>query len=309
MSDRAAPPSHQLGFDDMALFVRVAALGTLSAVARERNVPVSQISRALQRIEAAWGVRLVRRSTHGLSLTAEGHALLEHGERVLALLRDLDAELAGRSDEVSGLVTISTSSVVAEHLIVPSLPALRQRYPRLRLDLRVEDRIVDMAREGIDIALRTGNPVTDTLASRPLGVLRRRLYASPDYVRQHGMPRDLADLEQHAIVTNSANLALNRWAFKTGSVARGFVAQGGFRSDSTAVTAAMTLAGLGIGRIITLVGEPLVAKGRLLRVLDGASDEPAVPLNAVMLAQRHRHPKIRACIDHWVDWFARLEQT
>lgn len=304
-----ARASHQLSFDDMQLFARVCALGTLSAVARERDAPVSQISRALQRIEQAFGVRLVNRSTHGLSLTAEGHTLHEYCLRMLGTLHELDAEFAGRGGAVHGLVTVSTSSVMAEHLIVPSLPSLQTRHPHLRLDLRVDDRVVDMARDGIDIAIRTGKPVTDTLVMRSLGRLRRSLYASPAYVKAHGLPRSVEELASHRLISNSSNAGHNRWTFSAAHGTQSVFADGGYRSDSTSITAAMTLAGLGIGRIIALAGESLVAQGRLVPVLADSFDPDSAALNAVMLAQRHRHPKIRACIDHWVDWFAKIDKT
>ena len=93
-----------LAFDDLKLFARVAALGTLSAVARERDVPVSQISRALSRIEKTCGARLIHRSTHGLALTAEGETFLDHSRRISGTLESLEAEFATRSREASGLV-------------------------------------------------------------------------------------------------------------------------------------------------------------------------------------------------------------
>lgn len=301
-----ATPS-ALSLDDLRLFCRVARLGTLSAVARERNAPVSQVSRALQRIEAAYGVRLVHRSTHGLSLTPEGELFQASCERVGAELDELGAELMGKTQAVAGLVRVSMSSVLAEHLLVPSLPALAARHPRLKLDFCVDDRIVDMAREGIDIAIRTGAPTSDMLVMRPLGQLARRLYASPAYAQAHGLPDSPEALERHHLIANTSLPGLNRWQLRSADGGtRVVLADGHFRSDHTATLAAMTLAGLGIGRLVSVVGEPLVAQGRLLPVLPGLSAEPPVPVSAVMLAERHRLPKVRACVEHWADWLARL---
>ena len=106
---------------DLQIFVRVTELGSLSAVARERQTPVSQISRALNRLEEHHGVRLLLRSTHGLSLTAEGTSLLEHGRRVLGTLDELDAEIAQNAGVVRGLVRVGASSMMAQYLLVPSL--------------------------------------------------------------------------------------------------------------------------------------------------------------------------------------------
>ena len=102
-----------LQFDDMHLFARVAELGTLSAVARERDVPVSQVSRSLSRIEKACGARLIHRSTHGLSLTVEGHAFRDYCARMIDTLDELEGEFASKTLEASGLVRVAASTVTS----------------------------------------------------------------------------------------------------------------------------------------------------------------------------------------------------
>jgi DNA-binding transcriptional LysR family regulator len=158
--------------DDMALFARIVELGTLSAAARERNVPVSQVTRALARLEAACGARLLHRSTHGLSLTDEGDTVLAHGRRLLNTAAELQGELSGKVSGPSGWVRISVSPVLAEAVIVPSLTALYRRHPQLHVDIAADDRMADMAREGVDIALRTGSTHTDTVVARQIGEQR-----------------------------------------------------------------------------------------------------------------------------------------
>jgi DNA-binding transcriptional LysR family regulator len=288
-----------LNFDDLRLFARVAALGTLSAAARERNVPVSQISRTLQRIETAYGAQLMHRSTHGLSLTPEGAILQTYALRILGEVDALDAEFGQTRDRVTGLVRVSMSTVIAQHLMVDSLPALHAKYPELRLDFRVDDALVDMAREGIDIAIRTGEPQTDTLVMRKLGILHRCLYASPTYLQKRGTPHSVDDLRQHDMVTHSQHDYLNVWPTQSGIP---FRANGPFSSNNAATMTSMAIAGLGIARIPSLVAEPLVVQNKLVGVLIDQIDDTPTTVSAFMLSGRHRLPKIRACIDHWVEW-------
>lgn len=290
----------------MKLFCRIARLANLSAVARERNVPVSQISRMLQRVEAAYGVRLVHRSTHGLSLTPEGERFHESAERVVAELDELDAELHTHAQHVSGLVRVGVSAMMADYLLVPSLPSLLARHPALRIDLRVNDKVVDMAQEGIDIAIRTGEPASDLWVMRQLGQLSRRLYASPAYIAANGLPTTVDALQGHRLITHSSQAALNRWVLGHEHEHHSVPVQGHLLSDNSATQATMALAGLGITRMLSLVGAPLVAQGKLVEVMPEWSARGMLPVSAVMLAERHRLPKVRACIDHWVDWFARL---
>ena len=160
-----------LSLDDVTLFARVAALGTLSAAARERNVPVSQVSRALTRLETRCGARLIHRSTHGLALTAEGEVFLGYCRRLIATLDELEGDFANQAGEPAGRVRVAASSILAQYLLVPSLPSLHDKHPRLRVELEVSDRLADMARDGIDIAIRTGMALPETTVARQIGIL------------------------------------------------------------------------------------------------------------------------------------------
>ena len=135
----------ELGFDDLGLFARVAALGTLSAVARERDVPVSQVSRSLARIEKACGARLIHRSTHALTLTAEGRTFLAYCQRIGGTFEELEGEFATQAGEASGWVRVAASTVMAQYLLLPSLGGLSERHPRLHVELEVSDRLADLA--------------------------------------------------------------------------------------------------------------------------------------------------------------------
>ncbi|HYK00045.1 MAG TPA: LysR family transcriptional regulator [Burkholderiaceae bacterium] len=297
----------QLQLDDVALFARIVELGTLSAAARERNAPVSQVTRALVRLEAACGARLLHRSTHGLSLTDEGAAVLAHGRRILDTAQELDSELSGRTGGPAGWVRISVSLVLAQAIIAPGLSALHDRHPRLHLDIAADDRMADMARDGIDIAIRTGTTHSDNLVARPIGVLTRSLYAAPAYIERHGLPRQPDDLLRHRLIGNTASATLNRWAWRGPDKAEHeFIVQGHTRTDNTAVVVALAQHGAGIARIVDLVAQPLVKIGALVPVLPAQFSTTPVTMFAVMLQERHRLPKIRACIDHWAQWMAQL---
>jgi DNA-binding transcriptional LysR family regulator len=291
-----------MDLDDVALFSRVAELGSLSAVARERNAPVSLVSRAIMRLEAQHQVRLLHRSTHGLSLTEPGQALLEHGKKMLLSLADLEAEFASNQAQISGTVHIGLSPAMAHFVIVPSLPTLAMRHPNLGVELHVEDRAVDIARQGLDFAVRTGPLGSDNLVARPIGQHGRRLYATPAYLRQHGTPHTVGDLDQHHAITNSATPVFNRWPFLVAGEAVVFQPRSHYRASSSGIMMTMALQGLGIVRGNTAICDPLVRSGQLVHVLNDLVDSPVVPINAVMLQERHRSPKVRACIDFFAQW-------
>ncbi|MDP2369274.1 LysR family transcriptional regulator [Rhodoferax sp.] len=297
-----------LELDDVALFLRIRALGTLSAAARERNWPVSQVSRALVRLEAACGARLLHRSTHGLSLTDEGDTFAQYAQRLLDTRDELALDLSGKHNAPSGWVRVGVSPLLAQMVLAPSLNGLYALHPQLRIDIVADDRMADMAREGIDIAIRTGSPNSEALVARQIGDYSRSLYAAPAYLARRGTPQHPAELAQHHLITSS-NPALNRWPLRSDHASRPgteLEAQGHTRTDNSAVMLSLVQHGVGIGRLMDLLALPLVARGELVPVLAHAFAMARVPIFAVMLQERHRLPKIRACIDYWAQWLARM---
>lgn len=288
---------------DFKLFIRLAALGRLSALARERQVPVSQISRALARIETQCGARLMHRSTHALTLTPEGERFLAHCLRLTQGFEDMEAEFTAGQGGPSGLVRVAASSVFARHLLVPSLPGLNARHPGLRIDVHVSDLLVDLAREGIDIALRVTPSPPDSSIARRIGEVGRGLYAAPAYAQAHGLPQHPDELAHHALVTNSMATHLNAWPFVVDGQPVRHNAQGRWQTSETALLLDMVTEGLGIGRVATMVAQPLLRAGRLVPVLAGYVDPQPLPLYAIVAGGRLRLPKLRACIDYWsADW-------
>jgi DNA-binding transcriptional LysR family regulator len=310
----------QIQLDDVALFARIAQLGSLSAAARERDVPVSQVTRALARLEAQAQVRLLHRTTHGLSLTDEGDTFLAYGRTLLDTRAELMADLTGKVQGPSGWVRVSVSPVIAQMVIAPSLPSLHARYPQLQVDINAEDRMADLARDGIDVAIRTGQLASDTLVARQIGDFGRVLVASPAYIKRFGKPKTLADLAQHRIIANSASPLVNHWPIKIDSMKVSKVggkaakkpemydAQGHTRTDNSGILLALIREGVGMARVMDILAAPLIQSGQLVPLLQAELDDQRTPIYAVMLQQRHRLPKVRACIDHWSDWLAAMRQ-
>jgi DNA-binding transcriptional LysR family regulator len=307
----------QLALEDAALFLRVTELGTLSAAAAERNEPVSQVSRAIVRIEKSLGVRLLHRTTHGLSLTDEGDTFLTHARRMLDTAAELDAELSGRLSGPSGWVRVAVSPILAQLVIVPSLRTLYKKYPKLQIDIAADDRAIDLARDGIDVAIRAGVALNENLVARKIGEHGRKLYASPQYLREFGTPKRIEDLDKHRLIGNSASQSLNRWTFQSNAAQKSTTrkrdanietlnVKGHTRADNTSIVLALALEGVGIARLNELLVAPLVANGQLVQVLAKYELDVRNEVYAVMLPERHRLPKVRACIDHWEACFQSL---
>ena len=187
-----------LRFDDLQLFVRAADLGSLSAAARVMDMSPAVASAALKRIEAQLGSRLLARSTRSLRLTAEGEGFLEYARTALASLDEGRRVLARGQDEVSGVLQLSAPSDFGRNLLLPWLDEFQREHPQLTVRLLLGDRIADLFRQPVDIALRYGEPEDSSLVALPVAPDNRRvLCASPDYLARKGEPRQLEQLLQH----------------------------------------------------------------------------------------------------------------
>jgi DNA-binding transcriptional LysR family regulator len=293
-----------LSLDDFALFAQIAAAPSLSGVARERNTAPSLVSRALARMEAQCHLRLVHRTTHGLSLTHDGEVFLEHAQRILSEHSQLQDSLGGRNSVVTGMVHISVSQLLAEYVLIPQMAKLQSLHPQLAVDLHIDDRLVSMAREGIDVAVRAGVAPAETAIARALGQHGRALYAAPGYLKKHGTPKVPNDLKQHILIGNTATATHNHWSFKVDGQTVTHTLPGQLRVNSSAAVVSLALAGAGIARINDVVGQSLVAQGQLKPLLQRYVIAGEHPIYAVILAERYRAAKIRATMDFLQTCFA-----
>jgi DNA-binding transcriptional LysR family regulator len=181
----------------------------------------------------------------------------------------------------------------------------------LRIDINADDRMADMARDGIDIAIRSGELSSETIVAKQLGHLQRGLYAAPSYLAKTGNPQHPDDLFEHHLIGNSCIPAGSRWPIKLGNKHAKLQTStfGQTITDNSALGLTLALGGLGIAQLTDIAARPLVSQGQLVQVLADHFDFPKIPFYAVMLQERHRLPKIRACIDYWAEWIGQMKQT
>lgn len=182
---------------DIALFLRVLDLGSISAAARNLDISVAVASKRLQRLEHDLGVRLLHRTTRRLHPTPEGAALATQGRMLVEDLEALTTGLRQAGGEVSGTLRLSTSASFGRQYISPLLPEFLALHPALKISIDLDDQLLDLVSSGFDLAIRIGTLDDSSLVSRQLAINKRVLCASPEYVRRHGTPETPADLERH----------------------------------------------------------------------------------------------------------------
>jgi DNA-binding transcriptional LysR family regulator len=281
--------------DRLRLFVAVADHGSFVAAARELRVSPTVASRAIQALERELGTALLLRTTRSVRLTGEGAAFLERCSHALAELDEARREIEGGVTEPSGLLVVTAPTVLGRIHVRPILVSLLRNYPNLRLRLLLTDRVVRLAEEGVDVAIRIAELADSSLVAVRLGTVRRVLVASPDYIARRGNPASPAALSDHDILlfegfapAGELHLAPTQPPIACRSPL--------FESDSVEATIDVVLDGCGIAQLMSYQVVDAVAAGRLVLLLEDYAPPP-IPVSAVFPANRQRSPSVRAFLD------------
>ena len=271
-----------LRFDDLQLFVRTAETGSLSAAARLLDVSPAVASAALKRLEQQLQVRLLARSTRSLRLTPEGELYLVHARLALQSLEEGRQQLVGSQEGICGVLQLSAPSDLGRNTLLPWLDAFQDEHPQLQLRLLLADRVTDLFREPVDIALRYGAPEDSSLVALPVAASNRRvLCAAPQYLHKHGTPQTVDELSEHNCLLYMLGGRLHdRWRFSDGKREQGISVKGDRVSDDADVVRRWAVSGAGLVYKSWLDVAGDVRAGRLQVLLPELRGEPT-PLNLI----------------------------
>jgi DNA-binding transcriptional LysR family regulator len=288
---------------EMRVFVRAIERGTFAAAASELKLTPSAVSKLIRRLETRLGVRLINRTTRKLSMTPEGEAYFQSGRYLVEAVSGLEQEVAASGSRPRGLLRINTPVSLGVHHLAPALTEFHRRYPDVRVNMALTDRIVDFYAEQIDVAVRMG-PLNDSrLMSRKIAEIEAVLSASPRYIERFGMPKDAADLARHRCIVFTAP-GRDRWPFKTaGGGMEHLDVAATFASDSLEFILQLALQGAGIARLADFLVADAIRTGRLVQVLEGKHVAERAPVFAVFAPGTQRIPKVRVFLDFLVERF------
>ncbi|WP_213716393.1 LysR family transcriptional regulator [Cedecea lapagei] len=271
-----------LRLEDLALFVRAAALNSFSDTAREAGLQPAQVSTAIKRLEQNLNIRLFARSTRSLRLTPEGEAWLPYAQQVLQTLDAGYEQIQPPSDEVRGTLQIAVPSDLGRNLLLDVFQQFRSTYPALSLKLLFSDRITDVFKDPVDVAFRYGNNDDASYIALPVAPENRRvLVASPAYLARHGEPQTLADLAQHNALTFVLRGRVhNSWSFSLRGKTQQVAVKGSMMSDDAEVIHRLAVKGEGITYKSWLDVSDDVQAGRLKLLLPQYEGD-SIPLNLI----------------------------
>jgi DNA-binding transcriptional LysR family regulator len=267
----------------LQLLVAIADGGSFTAAGARLGLTPSAVSKAVTRVETRLGIRLLQRTTRRVAFTEAGEAYVARGRQLIADFEGLERETSSRDDTMRGTLRVSAPTVYGSVKVAPLLVALARKHPALDVHLKCEDRLVDVIVERIDVAVRFLSALPAEFVARVLSEDRRGLYASPAYLRGAGVPKTLADLTSHALITFSGGLTMRR-----GRVV--------FATDSVLAAREAARGGLGIAELPDYLARDDAADGTLREVLPGAV--PATrKIYALYLPSRYLPPQVRAFVE------------
>ena len=275
----------------MTTFVRVVENGSFSGAAKQLNVGQPAVSKTIAQLEDRLQVRLLLRSTHGLTPTEAGQRFYERARRAIEEANEAELEARGAGASLSGRLRVSAATTFARLHVVPHLPAFLKANPDLEIDVILDDRVIDLVAEGVDMALRMGELPDSAAVARKLASGRRSVIATPAYLERFGIPQSPAELGSHQALIYSQ--ASSGWTFKRGSAETSVSVYGRVRVSAAEGLRAAVLADMGLTIASDWMFSPELESGAVRRVLE-AWALPTIDLWAVFPTGRLASAKAHA---------------
>lgn len=187
-------------FNAMRVFTRIVELGGFAKAADSLQLPRASVTILIKQLEAHLGVQLLQRTTRQVSPTLDGAAYYQRCVQLLTDLEETEAVFSTQRQNPRGVLSVDMPSGIGRLIVIPALPAFTARYPQIELDIGLNDRPVDLIREGVDCVLRGGLALDESLVARPLAMMDQLTLASPGYLERTGIPATLEDLANHQMV-------------------------------------------------------------------------------------------------------------
>ncbi|MBV7298085.1 LysR family transcriptional regulator [Enterovibrio paralichthyis] len=278
------------------VFRLVSELGSFQAAANQLGLPRSSVSKKVSQLEQYMEQRLLQRSTRKLRLTEDGLRLMNATESLGQLVGETRHLLMEGQAEPAGRVVISTSTLIGRQYLTPHVKALRQRFPKITLQLDYSDDVVDLLEAGVDIAIRTGKLPDSTLVARPIGTKTHGTFAAPSYLAEHGKPKTPHQLKDHDCMVFKNNAAtMNHWHFThpNGEI-QSVEVKGAIVGNDGRAMVDLAVEGLGIVTVDPNTISEEIAQGKLVPILTEWQSPENKPVQLVCLGRETRSKAVDA---------------
>ncbi len=279
---------------DLDIFARVARTGNMSAAGREMGLSPAVVSKRVSLLEERLGARLFQRTTRHLTLTETGEGYFKRVVDILSLVEEAEDFVSRRNTTPRGQLKITAPTCFSRLHIAPYLADFIAKYPEIDLDFQITDNLIDIIRDGFDLAIRIGELEDSSLVAKKLAPESRVMCATPAYLKTHGTPQSLSDLEGHNCLSAGAQ---DVWRLQGPDGQHQLRLTGNIRSNSAEFTRQAILAGLGIGLRSTWDIGPELKNGDLEIVLPQYSGSNNIAIYAVYPSREFMPSKVNVFID------------
>ena len=287
----------------LKVFTTVVVEDSFAAAAERLGMSRTAVSKHVMDLEAELDARLLTRTTRRLSLTATGSSYFERAQRILADLEEADAEASQLTVNPRGHLRINAPMSFGISHIAPHLKSYLDQFPEVTVDLSLNDRQVDLIEEGFDLAIRIAELADSSLIARRIAYSRVVACASPEYLKERGLPLEPEDLTSHTCLTYSNMKDPDVWRFRRdGKEIKVKVPSKAVCNNGDALMAA-AIAGLGVIYQPSFIVGPALRSGELVELLPDYVDA-GFNIYAVYPSGRHLPARVRTFIDHLAECFA-----
>ena len=286
----------------MRVFTTVVDAGSFASAADKLDLSRGMTSRYVAQVENHLGVRLLNRTTRRLSLTEAGNDYYQRATQVLALVEDAERAATQETAEPRGTLRINTSVAFGARHLGDAISDYLQRYPQVKADLTLNDRVVDIIEEGFDVALRIARQIDPGLVARPITHARLVACASPAYLKKYGTPKSPADLTHHNCLSYAYSGHQHAWDFTRRGREQTVKVAGNLHGNNGEILCHAATSGLGVIVQPTFLVYELLRARKLVRILEGWEAD-ALTIYAVYPSRQFLTPKVRSFIDFLVERF------
>ena len=290
----------------MVVFAQVIEQGNLSAAAKHVGLSRAVVSYHIKKLETQLGIKLLNRSTRSIALTEAGSQYYERCRVIVEQALAANQQIENLKNNPTGLIKIACPVSVGLHTIVPALNSFRQLYPNIQLEINLSDEVVNIIKDGFDIAIRGAALADSSLQATKLSTLSTCLCASPEYLLKYGRPNTPAQLASHDWVVYK--LAASVLELKKGNRSYSVKLKGNISTNNAAARTAFVEGGHGLGRIPTYDAAPKIKTGSLVQLLDDYQLNN-IDVYAVFPPGAAESKKLRLLIDYLKDYFKKNKLT
>ncbi|RED53834.1 LysR family transcriptional regulator [Aestuariispira insulae] len=289
--------------NDMAVFVRVAELGSLSGAGHDLRLSPAVVSNRIAKLEDRLGVRLLNRTTRKVQMTEEGQVYFDHCVHILQQIEEVESTLSEKKQAPKGVLKVTMPTSFGKMHVSPIIPDFMENYPDVEVRLQLTERMVSLVEEGMDIGIRVGKLDNSSMIARTLAPDTRYICGAPDYLKKHGIPKTPADLADHnCLLLRFPGSRQFKWTFLENGEAVQYSVAGNMDSNNSEVLLQWALAGQGLVMKSTWETSEHLQSGALVPVLTDYMPQD-LSVSAIYPHSRYLPPKVRVFIDFLAERF------